>query len=922
LGIGLNGGAWYSLPMAVVFPLPVPTAFVNERGVVLANDFSHQHLSICFNEGRAYFLSRIFYNYHRYNEGDDRDLDSLVVGVFALGSKQLERLVTLEKETKALTHHRENGRDVHTFNNDIHDIAVSPSGHILLSTSKNRLLVLDSHLEQHVAFHDPLTNQVLGFSDVMFLPNGQFWFTRNRLEFGLGAAWNNFESIPKITPLGTLLDSKALDENTVSHRISFHPYRVYVGPLSALDDDRLLVSFFTRPARSGGMNDGDFRYVLLNGTGEVIAELPLGAADSPYIPASDSHLRCCAHTLLNGFVSRSENAFHLFNREGVRTARAGIGDDKELSSLKGMQLLGVSPGGELALVNAKHHTLLLTNPIQKPSELHDVLREAGAAYKPQFSALKKTYSHVAGRFVGTEKQLADSAPRAKKAQVKRKAEPLPPEQIQTQPIAPDINRFGVLADQLIERAHPMGEYMALSRHIELSQTNMAPAYSIGKEASSRNQLLSKYGTQWFQTWNSPEPLFESGGPTTFGLPNQASINKPIADGVSFDAQVAALPISSVKISDLNTASVLSILNRASIRNVEKIEVSGDSKSNLGTGFVSGLLKQPWPQLKTLSLYRVETTAKSLLALGAHMPHLVSLTAPRCSISAESLNSLAHSALAPGLHSLNLYLNPLGSAAIASLAKFNSLKTLSLKETDIGDDIDAPNSMLGIQSLNLEDNSRLHARAAHWFVQCMPQLRHLQLPKETIAADVDAWSAGELALESLSLPWSCASLTRQHIAKTWLPKLSNLKSLVLMSDEALGFPMEQLLSFGELKHLELGLMSRADIKWLSSSPKAEGLISLTIGGHLDDETLHCLGSSVHLPNLQTLVLWGAQTSQGLASVLRLPQLTSLSVVRGTVNEAAPLCVNEARVQLRLVSCRVSPQTRAQLARHFGVNLSVR
>jgi hypothetical protein len=65
-------------------------------------------------------------------------------------------------------------------------------------------------------------------------------------------------------------------------------------------------------SRGGFLDHGAFRFVILDGQGAVVAQLPLGEADSPH---KGGNYLCVPHRRLDGFITRSENALHLFDRD-------------------------------------------------------------------------------------------------------------------------------------------------------------------------------------------------------------------------------------------------------------------------------------------------------------------------------------------------------------------------------------------------------------------------------------------------------------------------------------------------------------------------------------------------------------------------------------------------------------------------------
>ena len=128
--------------MAFLLPLPLPEEAVREHGIVPANDFSHQHLRFVSAGGQHHVVSDLFYNFYRYDSGDNRDYRAFVVTTMD-ASFSITRVRPLEALTREMTHAPgPDGVERYSFGDEIR-CGVTPRGELAFCSRKNRVFVLD-----------------------------------------------------------------------------------------------------------------------------------------------------------------------------------------------------------------------------------------------------------------------------------------------------------------------------------------------------------------------------------------------------------------------------------------------------------------------------------------------------------------------------------------------------------------------------------------------------------------------------------------------------------------------------------------------------------------------------------------------------------------------------------------------------------
>lgn len=880
--------------MAYLLPISIPDVLIRERGVVPANDFAHRHASIAFGPtGRAYLFSELFYNYYRYDNTDNRDLNTHLVTIFDR-EWQIERVVILEDVMHEMTH---DDAGNYVFNNTHARPTITPTGDVVFSCSDRPAIILDPEL----ATRRPPR------------PRG-----------GLLATHDGAEIVVRDGDLlsidGHEVGSLIKGEETYATRVEFTEYRGYAGEITALDRDRICISHYASMSRGGFLDHGAFRYTLLDHAGVIVARLPLGEADSPYRPTNAPHHGCFPARALDGWITRSAAAFHLFDRDGTRTLRVGVVDD--LEPIEPLALLGAAPTGELLLVHRKHHTLAITDPVRAAGDLEPALVAIAQAYKAEYARLKKAVPWEKTRFLGFEpaSPRLGSAP-AKPKKSKAKAPVAVVEAAAPQPTADpgiamanapyDLETVAVFGDWLGQRGDAIesqiGAFITLRCQIE-----RGACPDRRRLVGLANAMWREHGDGWLARWNDPVKLFERSA-RFGGLPQTARV-ETTSNLPDVERQVARLPIRELAIRDLGAKAIARVVELDVLHRVPELSISAGSKTKLGSTLVEWLAGAGLTRLAKLSLYPVETSPKNLRALVDSLPSLTDLGLTKCDLTIDSIDALADTAATARLETLGLAYNPIGSAVMPSLAKFSKLRGLGLRSCDIGDDVAAEAfGELPVEELDLGGCERLGPIALAALVRAMPRLRKLELPSHVRPAHIDTLLPIAHRLESIDFGFANAETVVAFVDRL-LPHAPKLHEIQAYHAAGLA---GALLAHAPLTKLELGEITDDDVLAISNTPRAAALETLEVDGAFTAATLRALATSPHLANVRNLDVQSAgvdAASLGLA--LALPSLERLVIVNATIDDAAPLCAHPADLQLITMRCKIGKAAQKQLVAHWG------
>lgn len=905
--------------MTYLLPLPVPPSLADVHGIDPRHEYQHSHEGVGFTrDGRGYVLSEVYYYYGRYHKDDTRSYRAYIVTVLS-PSFSIERQVVLEDVLSKLDRApNAKGEEDVLFNNRI--TFAASADELVFANQRNVMFVFDGSLQQR-AVYDPLRGGPTGLSFAAGLPGGGYLCLRGSHEVAIARPGARLSTaLPELTPIATLLEP----EGSLAKQTGFTAYRGFFHKLAVLDDDRFVASYFVSAGRSGLIDHDSFRYVVFDAAGKVVATLPLGAADTPYKPTAAPHWNVVASAKLAGFVTRSEHALHCFDRDGQRTARLALQDDK-LEGLPELHLFGAAPTGELLLVQHKHRVLVVTQPITRPEDVAPAFEEIAAVYKSEHARLKKAVPTVSGRFLSFEAETPRAAAAAPKKVTKKKpagepaaapapvvapiakAMPADPEQAMAEH-PDDLDARAVYGDWLAQQGDPVGDYIvAACRLASVGEADPGRA----ELAQRVDALLLASKEAWQRRFNTPEPLFNDRTTRVGGLPEAVRLQSVPKDPKGLDVQLARLPLRSIAFytgaADLQRATSLRSLKR-----VQALEIHGDSKTKLGKNVVDWLVGLHLDQLHSLHLYRVSLGVAEASKLLSTLPRLESLQLYRCDITPEVLQAIGASAAASKLTSLSLTTNPVGSAGLQQLSRFPALRSLDLADTDVGDDVAQLDSVepLAVTSLDLSENQRLMARGLAWVARTFPKLTELVVPKSLDPAGVDALMP--LAAHLVRLGASGTELpARQRLVSQLLPRAKGLRILDFDIGPTEGL-IEPILALDCIEALDLDHTTPADLLAIAQSPSARHLRHLDVDD-LDDETATRFARSEHLRGLRTMrVSSRALGHAGIRALLTLPALRKLTVLYAKLKEADLAPANRIpELELVLRSCEVTPAAKRSL-----------
>lgn len=907
--------------MTYVLPLPLPASLVAEQRIIPKNDFSHAHLGVSFSaDGRAFVTSDLFYNYTRYNAGDG-DYRALLVTELS-PSFDLTRVVVLSELAHRLTHVVRDGVAHYDFGSDLRAAVALPDGALVFGNAKDRTVVLDPTLGRELLRMDPLEGGARGVSDLAPLPSGALFALRARNELCVGVtAQDLVATVGALRPVAT-----ALGEGSLAAASGFAAYRAYVGDLSALDDDRAVLSFFSVMSRGGYLDRSAFRYLVVDREGKTVAALPLGEADSPYLGRGEGTFACVAHRKSRSLITRSEHALHVFDRDGAPRLRFPIKDDESHAALRPLHLFGAAPGGELLFVHRKHHTLVVTDPFDDARALPEALEHVAASYKSALARLKKAVPVEGGRFLGFEaRSTPATAVPAKAPKPKKVAAPSPSEPVPAAPAQPagspeeavafaptDAAVAAVYADWLGQRGDTLGEYLSTALALEA----LAPETDRAELERAMARQWQAHGRGWLARWNTPIAIVSESTPRTFGLPNHAKVAEVPSSVERLDEQLGRLPLRSLRLEDLGSRDVAKVLTGITPRGLGSLSISGDSKHKLTGVAIKPLLAQVWPALRSLTLSRVELSARDARALLEQQTELSVFGLFQCGITSDKVAELGASPAATRLRELWLSSNPLGSEVLRHLGAFAALTRLSLASTGLTDTLPADLSAeLSVEALDLGSNAAAGEVVA-WLVDHAPRLRELTLPTQLRPLAIDAIRRAAPRLERVEMSYANPESRRDLLTRA-LADAQSLTRLDMGGGDGGGL-LARAIALPSLVELTLGGVEDADVVELAA--RGHGRIeSLRLEGPVSDRAARTLGASSKLPALKSLTVSSrALTASGVASLVGLAR-EELGAWYATIDDALPLLDAPLHGRLTLLHCNMTRAARSKLEARWGGRL---
>jgi uncharacterized protein (TIGR02996 family) len=904
--------------MTYLCPLPLPASLVDDDGLNCARDPYYQPFGFARGpEGRCYVASRVFSLAPRL---EDDAFSSNVVTIFD-PAFSIERQVVLTE----LTAEMENIAG-QKYSYEKIGFGVTARGEVVFATQRSRTFVLDSELEARLATYDFSRGGEQGVSLVRPFASGRLLCLRDHAVVCLSKESNpsfagGFPALERIAALyGESPEAPSL--------CGYKGHRSYLGSVETLGDDRFLVPALCYPSRSG--NSGPRAYVVVDLEGNVVGRLPLRHDDDPYLPRNYPHTHCVAHSRLDGWLMRTQQAFMLFDRDGGRPLfRLSIAEDPRFRPLRAPTILGVGHEGELLMAHPGHRTLLVTNPLEDIDGIEPALEEAAAVYRSEHGRLKKTVRWDNSYFLGYEARQPPAAvkktKKTKKAKKKadqnkvKAAEPaageIEPENVeQAMLLRPDdLSIRQVYADSLVERGDPHGEYIAVCCELERGDPPRAEERSeatpragaerpISRRAeleARREELERAHLETWLKGWNTPHPLFRGRGDLYAGFPKALWLQKLPKDVASLDEQLARLPLFELLLSDMGVRTLERVAKLAVFSRLRLLQIRGSNKHKLGRSTVKLIASSRLEALRTLTLHKVPMLGEDARALLDSLPSLRELRLSGCDISAAKLEQMSQSKSVGGVQRLDLDGNPL--AALPGLASWSSLEHLGVASCELDEALaEQPVVEHVVTSLDLVNNRRLDEAAMKWIVAAFPGLRRLAIPRHLAPPALDALLPLAASLERLDAN-GLDPAAQRHLVDRLLPRAGSLRQLSLQSCEP-GL-VSAILSAARLEALEaaLGRLTDEDLTIIADHPAAAGLHRLVVGGDLSDAGVEALAASSRLQRLERLEIYGPTVSERAARRLiasdSLPALRQLWLRESQVEDPGSLSTERVAVRGR-------------------------
>jgi len=875
-------------------PLPVPASWVHSRGIITPSDmFFQEHLAWRrLRDGRALAITRA-----SYSPDNAPTARTTVLTVFDR-SFAIERLLALTDLTEQMS----------TGFLESFDPAIGPGGELVFCTTRDRVFVLDATWERSVATHDPASG-ASGCSRLTSFSSGRLLALRgeNELCVAIESPPTLAAGLPPLVSIGRAYHDK-------SGQPSLAPYergsRSYVGELSTLGDDRILLPMLSWPSKSGF--SGSVSYRVLDETGADVGALPLWSQDDPTLPRRDPHTRCLGHPQLDGWVMRTEGAFYVFDRDGGRAIlRLGMAEDPRFKPLAPFLLFGIGHAGELVLLRPDHHTLLVSEPIAQTEDIEPALIAMAETYAKSFTLAKKTVGWSGRAFVAKGTPIPAVAPPSAAAKPKKprgSKEAAPPDREAASPAQepspttalealcqrPDDRALlARLAAELTAKGDPHGLYIDVVCRLEGLELDDPARPALAKQ---RRSLEEEHLAGWLARWNTPHELFRPGS-MVGGVPRGVFLDKLPKDVDALGAQLAKLPIADLYLSSLKMRDIEAVFPMPTFRHVTKLSISGTPSTKLGRNLVTRLAASVPPRLQDLALSGVTAPGTDLRALLDRATALHSLRLAQCDVDAVKLGEMAESQTVSQIQVLHLESNPVRT--LPALHRWSALRELSLDGCPIDDDVASEEvAEHGLEVLNLGGYGTLGSRGMGWFARTFPRLTSLVLPRRLGADAVRALRPLQGTLEKLEAELLSAD-TIQGLVLDFLPGATRLRELCLgtVASEVLSAA----LSATSLTFLDLrGNATDETLEALASHEGAADLTRLHLAGTFTDVGLDALGRSQHLGRVRDMQLHSdAYTEEGVRRLVGSRALASLRRLRLLTSAVADPCELsvEGKVEVR-------------------------
>ena len=869
--------------MPLLCPLPVPSSWVQSHGIITTSDmFFQEHLAWRrLPDGRTIAVTLLYYR------RDDAPSDRTTVVTVFDRSFAIERLLALTDLTQEMT----------TGFLESFDPAIGPGGELVFCTTCDRVFVLDATWERPVASYDPKSG-ASGCSRLTSFSSGRLVALRGENELCIASA-SPSTLAAGLPPLVSVV--RAYQDK--SGQPSLAPFdrgsRGYVGELSTLGDDRILLPLLSWPTKSGA--SGTVSYCVLDEAGAQVGGLALWGGDDPTLPRRYPHTRCLGHPQLDGWVMRTQGAWYVFDRDGSRAVlRLGMAEDPRFKPLAPFLLFGIGHAGELVLLRPDHHTLLVSEPIAHPQDIEPALIAMAEVYTKSFTLAKKAVDWSGRAFVAKATPIAAVAP--PKAEAKPKKTRAPKEATSPATVAAsaapeqgpattlealcqrprDRDLLALLAAELTAKGDPHGRYIDVVCQLERLDLDDPARPALVKQ---RLSLEEQHLAAWLAQWNTPHDLFRPGD-MVGGFPNGVFLNKLPKDVDGLGAQLAKLPIAELHLYGLKIRDLEMVFPMPTFRHVTTLSISGTPSTKLERKLVTRLAEIVPPRLEDLAMRGVIAPGTDLRALLDQATALRSLRLSECDIDDVKLGEMAESPTARRIHGLHLEGNPL--RALPALHRWAALQELNLVGCSIDDRVeDSPATEHGLSVLNLGGHGTLGAGGMAWLAATFPRLVSLALPRRLGADAIPALRPFQGTLEKLEADLLFADSV-QGLVSDFLPRATRLRELCLGT--VTGEVLSAALSAASLTFLDLrGGATDETLQVLASHKGAASLTRVHLTGSFTDAGLDALAHSQRLGRVRDMQLYAdTYTEEGVRRLVSCEALASLRRLRLLTSAMADPC----------------------------------
>jgi len=423
--------------MSNVQPLFLPEHLIAAHAILLENDFPFQPVTFCFGpQGDCFVLSKLEYNYFRYDDTDKRgSFQCYVINAFGPDGS----LSAIAEFSKLYERFNAPGQD----NWDQFDpyLWVSPQNMVVLSTQANRCFLFDAAMERELGSYasfgkkaelhevnfayqiesapdgrilclvgEPGLHTAHFSSNLVCISDGTALTAGHRpnlaciacLKFRLEYESNSrfpYVRLPNGAAAGAGNRPEPSLEQQAKDTLGVSLNRPWIGQVLPLGSETCVVSVYNGQMR-GGSKGLPFVFGLLRYDGRLIGKLD-GIDEYEESPFVEYHFRLAVDHRHHRIIYKNKFAFYLFDFEGRLIEKVML-DGADVKAASPMRLGCCGPTGQIVLYHPKQSLMLTIDPFEQSSDLRQALTASLVDYSTGRKNLKKAFDPVNYRWISPQ----------------------------------------------------------------------------------------------------------------------------------------------------------------------------------------------------------------------------------------------------------------------------------------------------------------------------------------------------------------------------------------------------------------------------------------------------------------------------------------------------------------------------------------